>query len=159
MGIEMKGDVTGNLVEGSPDPDPYSLVILTDHIWGVVDIHPDTDYPDVRNFSIIQSNKGSALLIPRERDLLRLYIQLSHADLINPENGRVDKSLTSPQKIIDMAQEILKPYYIESTGDVEWWTVYASKWSLVTSSTQEVENRCVDYCSRPAGRGKVLCRP
>ncbi|KAI0664329.1 FAD binding domain-containing protein [Cubamyces menziesii] len=106
MGIEMKGDVT-------------------DHIWGVVDIHPDTDYPDVRNFSIIQSNKGSALLIPRERDLLRLYIQLSHADLINPENGRVDKSLTSPQKIIDMAQEILKPYYIESTGDVEWWTVYA----------------------------------
>ncbi|KAI0333895.1 hypothetical protein GY45DRAFT_1271162 [Cubamyces sp. BRFM 1775] len=106
MGIEMKGDVS-------------------DHIWGVVDIHPDTDYPDVRNFSVIQSNRGSALLVPRERDLLRLYIQLSHADLINPESGRVDKSLTTPQKIIDMAQDILKPYHIESTGDVEWWTVYA----------------------------------
>ncbi|KAH9893338.1 FAD binding domain-containing protein [Cubamyces lactineus] len=106
MGIEMKGDVS-------------------DHIWGVVDIHPDTDYPDVRNFSVIQSNRGSALLVPRERDLLRLYIQLSHADLINPESGRVDKSLTNPRKIIDMAQEILKPYHMESTGDVEWWTVYA----------------------------------
>ncbi|KAI0352095.1 hypothetical protein OH77DRAFT_1561952 [Trametes cingulata] len=96
----------------------------SDHIWGVVDILPDTDYPDVRNFGILQSHRGSALVVPRERDLLRLYIQLEDADVIDPQTGRLDKTRITPRKIIEKAQEIMKPFHIDAVGDIEWWTVY-----------------------------------
>ncbi|KAI0675872.1 hypothetical protein C8Q78DRAFT_988353 [Trametes maxima] len=105
VGISMEGDVT-------------------DHIWGVVDILPDTDYPDLRNFSMIQSNAGSALLVPRENDLFRLYIELSDADVIDPHTGRLDKDRASPQTVIEMAQKVLKPYHIEAIGEINWWTIY-----------------------------------
>ncbi|KAI0642304.1 FAD binding domain-containing protein [Trametes meyenii] len=96
----------------------------SDHIWGVVDILPDTDYPDLRNFSMIQSNAGSALLVPRENDLFRLYIELSDADVIDPHTGRLDKDRASPQTIIEMAQKVLEPYHIEAIGEINWWTIY-----------------------------------
>ncbi|EIW58484.1 uncharacterized protein TRAVEDRAFT_47634 [Trametes versicolor FP-101664 SS1] len=105
MGITMEGDTS-------------------DHIWGVVDILPDTDYPDHRNVSLVQSHRGSALLIPRERDLFRLYIQLEDTDVVDPETARLDKTRMSPQKIMEKAQEILRPFRINAIGDIDWWTVY-----------------------------------
>ncbi|KAI0628053.1 FAD binding domain-containing protein [Trametes polyzona] len=96
----------------------------TDHIWGVIDFHPDTDFPDVRNLSILQSSEGSALLIPREKDHLRIYVQLSDADVMDPETGRIDKARTSSEKIIEIARKVLNPYRIAVVGEVEWWTIY-----------------------------------
>lgn len=97
---------------------------MLDHIWGVVDILPDTDYPDHRNVSLVQSHRGSALLIPRERDLFRLYIQLEETDVVDPETARLDKTRMSPQKIMEKAQEIMRPYRIKAVGDIDWWTIY-----------------------------------
>ena len=96
----------------------------TDFIWGVVDINPDTDYPDVRNLGVVHSSEGSALLIPREGDLLRLYVQLSDADVIDPQTGRLDKARASPEKVLNMARKILRPYRIDPIGDIRWWTMY-----------------------------------
>ncbi|KAI9062575.1 hypothetical protein FKP32DRAFT_1573679 [Trametes sanguinea] len=105
MNIEMEGD-------------------MSDFIWGVVDINPDTDYPDTRNLAVIHSPEGSALLIPREGDLLRLYVQLADADVIDPQTGRLDKARTSPQKVLEMAKRILRPYRMDPIGEIRWWTTY-----------------------------------
>ena len=44
----------------------------TDYIWGVVDMVPDTDFPDIRNLTAVHSNNGSCMVIPREGDLVRM---------------------------------------------------------------------------------------
>ncbi|KAI0773242.1 FAD binding domain-containing protein [Trametes elegans] len=105
MGIKMEGD-------------------STDDVWGVVDIKPDTDFPDVRAFSMIHSLAGASLLIPRERDLLRMYIQLSDTDVVDPRTGRIDKDRTNAEKVLAMAQNIMKPFRMEAVGNIDWWTIY-----------------------------------
>lgn len=50
----------------------------TDYIWGVLDIIPITDFPDIRMRCAIHSaSSGSVMVIPRESKLVRLYIQLT----------------------------------------------------------------------------------
>jgi phenol 2-monooxygenase len=73
-----------------------------DSIWGVVDIIADTDFPDVRNFSIIHSTSGSCILIPREEDKIRFYIQLSDSDILDPTTGLVDKNSMSSKKLLEV---------------------------------------------------------
>ncbi|KAG1778840.1 FAD binding domain-containing protein [Suillus placidus] len=108
----------------------------SDFIWGVVDMVPDTDFPDVRNKSLIHSNHGSSLLIPRENDHIRIYIQLEDKDVINPVTGRVDKQKMSPEQILATAQKSLEPYKLIQKDEILWWTIYsigqrvASKFSI-----------------------------
>ncbi|KAI0628051.1 FAD binding domain-containing protein [Trametes polyzona] len=129
----------------------------TDHIWGVVDIHPDTDYPDLRNFAVVQSHHGSALLVPRERDLFRLYIQLEEVDLFDEETGKLVRSRVTPSIIMRKAQEIMKPYRMEAVGEMEWWTVYIVGQRV--ADTYSIKNRVFiagDAChthSPKAGQG------
>ncbi|KAI0352096.1 FAD-linked reductase [Trametes cingulata] len=108
IGIDMKGD-------------------QSDYIWGVIDFRPSTDFPDVRNLSIIHSHDGSALLIPRENDHIRVYVQLSKEDVVDPDTGRVDKQRTSPEILMKVANSVLKPYTIAAVGEIEWWTVYVGE--------------------------------
>ncbi|KAL1941310.1 hypothetical protein VTO73DRAFT_7522 [Trametes versicolor] len=96
----------------------------SDYTWGVVDLLAETDFPDARNLAIVQSQEGSALLIPRENDCIRIYVQLSEAELVDPQTGRVDKDRTSVQKILEIAQKIMSPYHITAIGEPEWWTTY-----------------------------------
>ncbi|KAG2128294.1 FAD binding domain-containing protein [Suillus clintonianus] len=108
----------------------------TDFIWGVVDLVPDTDFPDVRNKAVVRSNYGSAFVLPREDDRVRVYIQLEDTDVINPATGRVDKEKTGPEQILQVAQKALHPYKLIPTNGIFWWTVYiigqrvASKFSI-----------------------------
>lgn len=106
---------------------------MSDYTWGVVDLLADTDFPDARNLAIVQSQEGSALLIPRENDCIRIYVQLSEADLVDPETGRVDKDRTSVEKILEIAQKIMSPYYITAVGEPEWWTTYISEFPALYS--------------------------
>ena len=70
-------------------------------------------------------------MIPREKDLTRLYIQQPETDLVDPATGRVDKDRTSPEKILDEARKILSPYKLEvKNGRVDWWTVYTGKYCI-----------------------------
>lgn len=47
----------------------------TDYIWGVLDIVPITDLPDIRKRCAIHSaSDGSIMIIPREGNLVRFYI-------------------------------------------------------------------------------------
>jgi phenol 2-monooxygenase len=42
------------------------------------------------------------MLIPREEDKIRLYIQLSDSDVLDPITGRVDKNRMSPEKLLEV---------------------------------------------------------
>lgn len=43
------------------------------------------------------------MVIPREGDTVRLYIQLSDRDVIDPSTGRVDKRRMNPQKLLSVS--------------------------------------------------------
>ncbi|KAI9464683.1 FAD binding domain-containing protein [Boletus coccyginus] len=104
LGIEMEGE-------------------QTDYIWGVVDIVPETNFPDIRNRTVIHSEKGSCMIIPREGDTVRLYTQLSDADVIGL-TGRVDKSKMTPQKLVSVSRKIFHPFELSEPNGLEWWTIY-----------------------------------
>ena len=75
----------------------------TNYIWGVIDIIPHTNFPDIRNKSVIHSENGSCMIIPREEDKVRLYIQLSEKDNVYDfATGRIDKSRFGPRKILEV---------------------------------------------------------
>lgn len=74
----------------------------TDYVWGVVDMIPDTDFPDVRNRCAIHSNYGSCMVIPREGDKVRFYIQLESGEAVNATSGRVDMDQMGPEKLLDV---------------------------------------------------------
>ncbi|KAG6381746.1 putative phenol hydroxylase [Boletus reticuloceps] len=82
----------------------------TDYIWGVLDTVPETNFPDIRNRTVIHSENGSCMVIPREGDTVRLYIQLSDKDVVDPLTGRVDKNKMSPQKLLSVSKKIFQPY-------------------------------------------------
>ena len=94
----------------------------TDFIWGVLDIIPITDFPDIRMRCAIHSaESGSLMVIPREKKLVRLYIQLKE---VTPDaNGRADKSKITPSTILGAAQKILSPYKLDYEY-CDWWTAY-----------------------------------
>jgi phenol 2-monooxygenase (NADPH) len=49
----------------------------TNSLWGVMDVYPQTNFPDIRKKAAIQSNAGTLMIIPREGgSLVRFYIEL-----------------------------------------------------------------------------------
>ncbi|KAF8333838.1 FAD binding domain-containing protein [Amanita rubescens] len=95
-----------------------------DFVWGVVDMKVETDFPHARTKAAVHSNNGSCIFIPREDDILRLYVQLGSKDAINDTTGRVDKNKLGPDNILEVASESLKPYTIKKPKKYEWWTLY-----------------------------------
>ncbi|KAJ5159399.1 uncharacterized protein N7482_006403 [Penicillium canariense] len=95
----------------------------TDYIWGVLDIVPITDFPDIRSRCAIHSaNAGSVMVIPRENKLVRLYIQL-HTTEHAQAGGKADRSWITPEIILQSAQRILHPYKLDYSY-CDWWTAY-----------------------------------
>ena len=90
-------------------------------IWGVMDVLPVTDFPDIRLKSAIQSSKeGSLLLIPREGGyLVRMYIEL---DSLGEAERVADRNITSDQ-LIAAAKRILHPYVLD-VKEIAWWSAY-----------------------------------
>lgn len=115
----------------------------TDFVWGVLDMVPLTNFPDIRNRCAIHSeNSGSIMVIPRERDLVRLYIQLKEIDRdpltktasefaggngaaneTTKTKGRVDRSKITPEVILKNAKDIFSPFEFDMT-DLDWYTGY-----------------------------------
>ena len=123
-----------------------------DSAWGVVDMKLDTDFPDIRNSTLIHSTNGLCVVIPRENDKVRLYVQLLDQGVVDAGTGRVDNTRMSPERIIEVrinfgefilinemtilktAKKIFHPFYIRPLTDVEWWTTYISMSHEVHSS-------------------------
>ena len=80
----------------------------------------DEGTADIRSKTAIHSaSAGTVMVIPREKMLVRLYIQLN--DLRSAK--QVDRSTISPEIILKAAQKILRPYSI-TYNYCDWWTAY-----------------------------------
>lgn len=96
----------------------------TDYIWGVLDIVPITDFPDIRMRCAIHSaSSGSVMVIPRENKLVRLYIQLTTTEKSGDQASRSDRSWVTPEVILEAAQRIIAPYKL-TYRKLDWWTAY-----------------------------------
>ncbi|KAI9930611.1 hypothetical protein MW887_011365 [Aspergillus wentii] len=88
----------------------------SDAVWGVMDMIPRTDFPDIRKKATIRSKAGNLMIIPREGGTLtRFYIELA------PGTKAKDVKLEDLQRT---AQNIFSPYQVEFTETV-WWSAYS----------------------------------
>ncbi|KAJ4372001.1 hypothetical protein N0V83_003774 [Neocucurbitaria cava] len=93
----------------------------TEAVWGVLDGVLDTDFPDIWSKVVIQSEAlGSVLMIPRERGLTRLYIELRPD---STEAQAVGGERTTQDFVQKRAQSIMQPYRLEWRS-VEWFGRY-----------------------------------
>ncbi|WP_353471287.1 FAD-dependent monooxygenase [Salipiger sp. H15] len=90
-------------------------------LWGVMDVLPVTDFPDIRLKAAIQSaDQGSVLIIPREGGyMVRMYIELGE---LHGDERAADRAV-SAELLIAKAQAILSPYSLE-VKEVAWWSAY-----------------------------------
>lgn len=113
-----------------------------DHIWGVVDLVADTNFPDIRRRCGIHSPAGSVMIIPRERIatgeyLTRLYVHVPEGVVpdedqmpngtnnVKSEDARQRRSKITLDGILAQAADAMKPYYIRpKDGAVDWWAAY-----------------------------------
>ncbi|GAA5910515.1 hypothetical protein JCM6882_008543 [Rhodosporidiobolus microsporus] len=107
-------------------------------VWGVLDaIITDCDFPDIRLKCTVHSkDAGSILVVPREKDLVRFYVQIGSTK----PGERVDRAAISPESIIATAQRIFSPYKL-TFKHIDWWTVYEVGQRLTDSFTPETHNR------------------
>ena len=89
----------------------------SDAIWGVMDIYPQTNFPDIRKKCTIRTSQGNLLIIPREGGcLVRFYMELHGIG--------VDAKSVKKEDLHQAAQRILAPYEIQF-ADTFWWSAYA----------------------------------
>ncbi|KAJ0298989.1 hypothetical protein COL516b_009544 [Colletotrichum fioriniae] len=97
--------IRNQLQIGIKHKDPIS------YVWGVMDGVVKTDFPDIKH--------GSIMVIPREDNMVRLYIQI--ASSTDPDFD--PRKTATEQEVQESAQRILQPYSIEWER-TEWYSVY-----------------------------------
>jgi phenol 2-monooxygenase len=89
--------------------------------WGVMDVLATTNFPDIRQKTLIQSGSGGTLLIiPREGGYMaRIYVEMETL----AEGERARNRNISEADLIDAAKAIFHPYPFDVQETV-WWSVY-----------------------------------
>ena len=90
--------------------------------WGVMDLLLNTDFPDIRVKSFIQSKEhGAVMTIPREGGYLcRFYVEMDTIE----ENTRSNEIQVTERDLIKKAQKIFHPYTLD-VKEVAWWSIYS----------------------------------
>ncbi|EXJ56057.1 hypothetical protein A1O7_08988 [Cladophialophora yegresii CBS 114405] len=89
------------------------------HVWGVMDGVVRTNFPDIKMKCTIHSDHGSIMVIPRENNMVRLYIQI--ASSTDPDFN--PRKTATVEEVQAAAQKIFAPYYCD-WDRVEWYSVY-----------------------------------
>ena len=85
-------------------------------IWGVMDVFPQTDFPDFRKKCTIHSEVGTLIIIPREGDtMIRMYLELPHG---------TDPKSVDLKDLQNKAREIFWPYTMDFCA-TKWWSAYS----------------------------------
>ena len=93
--------------------DPISFV------WGVMDGVVRTNFPDIKMKCTIHSDSGSIMVIPRENNMVRLYIQIASSD----DKDWNPRKTATVEEVQEAAIKIMKPYDLE-WDRVEWYSIY-----------------------------------
>ncbi|KAI9881860.1 MAG: hypothetical protein M1823_006428, partial [Watsoniomyces obsoletus] len=89
------------------------------HVWGVMDGVVRTNFPDIKMKCTIHSDHGSIMVIPRENNMVRLYIQIASST----EPDFDPRKTATVQEVQAAAKRIFEPYYCH-WDRVEWYSVY-----------------------------------
>lgn len=88
----------------------------SESIWGVMDVFPRTNFPDIRKQVVLQSDLGSILIIPREGGSMdRFYIELPHGTVADE---------VKLEDIQAATRQIFHPFEIEF-AETYWWSAYS----------------------------------
>lgn len=90
---------------------------------GVGSVELTDNSADIRRLGTVTNVAGTILVIPRERNLVRLYVPVQVVDTATNAGARFDRSFITPEMIKERVQAVMKPY----TFDFEvcdWWTAY-----------------------------------
>lgn len=99
----------------------------SDVVWAVMDIYPKTDFPDIRKKSVIQSDSGNLVIIPREGDeMVRFYMEMP---VSTP--GEV-----TPERVKERIDGIFKPYQVE-IAETSWFSAYSIGQRLADHFTKD----------------------
>lgn len=86
-------------------------------IWGVLDGELITDFPDIWSKTLVYSQEyGSILIIPRERNMTRFYIELK-------ANPKADKRELGQEFVMARAKKIMAPFEVDWKY-IEWFGRY-----------------------------------
>ncbi|PGH14778.1 hypothetical protein AJ79_02794 [Helicocarpus griseus UAMH5409] len=88
----------------------------SDAVWGVMDVYPRTNFPDIRKKAVLNSAVGNLLIVPREGEsMVRFYIELPHGTVVSDVTFETLK---------ERACQIFKPYALE-IAETAWWSAYS----------------------------------
>lgn len=81
----------------------------SDSVWGILDGQIETDFPDIWSKGLVYSEEiGSIMLMPRERNMTRVYVELK------PElRGGTSRDELSQQLVMQRAKEIMYPFRLK----------------------------------------------
>ncbi|KAH7304215.1 FAD binding domain-containing protein [Stachybotrys elegans] len=112
--------------------------VSTDIYWGIMDCIFLTDYPHAWCFgSVISSEHGGCVIIPREDGYIRLYTQLNVSQTgaiaasrlakdpnLAEAGGRVDINTITPEEVLEQANRIFAPYKLEFGAPLSWFAIW-----------------------------------
>ncbi|KAK5219661.1 hypothetical protein LTR72_008045 [Exophiala xenobiotica] len=100
----------------------------TDAVWGVMDIYPRTNFPDIRRKTTVHSDSGMILIIPREGgSLVRFYIELP---------AGTDVKEVTLEDMHKKAQQVFRPFTMEFS-ETYWWSCYCIGQRLADHFTKD----------------------
>jgi 2-polyprenyl-6-methoxyphenol hydroxylase-like FAD-dependent oxidoreductase len=90
-------------------PNCLPIGASSEGVWAVLDGVLDTDFPDIWSKVVVHSEElGSILMIPRERNMTRLYIELK------PGSEETTMKERHTQEFVQKrAREIMHPYRLD----------------------------------------------
>lgn len=119
-------------------PDTYAQGTPHRSAWGVLDGVLDTDFPDIWSKTIVYSEEyGTVLIIPRERNMTRFYIELKAESDDADTNGRT--TAQTQELVMEQARRILAPYRL-NWRSVEWFGNYTVAQRVAAKFTNPEQN-------------------
>lgn len=98
-------------------PDARPLGLSQASVWGVLDGELDTDFPDIWSKTLVYSQEhGSILIIPRERNMTRFYIELK-------SSSKADRNQLGQEFVMQRAKDIMAPFNV-GWKYIEWFGRY-----------------------------------
>ncbi|KAH7256910.1 FAD binding domain-containing protein [Fusarium tricinctum] len=98
-------------------PDVKAVGMSQAAIWGVLDGELITNFPDIWSKTLVYSQEhGSILIIPRERNMTRFYIELK-------AGAKLDRRDLGQEFMMKRAKKIMAPFHLDWKY-VEWFGRY-----------------------------------
>lgn len=100
-----------------------------------MDIVPMTDFPDIYRPAFLSGELGTLMIVPRERNLTRLYVPFNDQSRGKP----FDRSSITLERILARAKKFFEPYTIDFKV-CEYWSVYQVG-QRISGGNQHTSNR------------------